>query len=110
MKASAELPPLLWPFRASEVYASTLNGPCFVFAEPAPPRAALIFDDIQADRLDLQAALKFARRPRLTPIQRQRAAEQVVAIRAALIRNHLRLRELSVGFRAAPSAPVHLWP
>jgi len=110
MKASDELPPLLWPFTPREIYAFVLGGACFAFAEPRAPEVELVVEDIRAGKSELAAALRSVRGPRLSPANRQRAAARVVELRDELVKKHLRLRGMSLGFRASPSAPVHLWP
>lgn len=110
MKLLDELPGPLWPFCKSEIYASVLNGAQFAFAEPPPPEAALVIDDIRGYRLELAAALRAVRRTRARPDDRQRAAIRVAELRAAIVRKHMRLRRLSIGYRASPAAPVHYWP
>lgn len=109
-KIADALPPLLWPFRACEIYAYVLDGPVFVVEDPLWPRAQLVIEDIRTDRVELKAALNYLKRPHMNKEARQRAIERVAALRRALVAKHLRLRELSIGFRASPSAPVHRWP
>ena len=110
MKLDDELPGPLWPFCAREIYGFTLTGPLFVFAQPVAPRAAVIVDDIRSDKFELSAALKYLRRPNLRPLHRQRAAARIAELRASLVKRHLQLRRLSIGYCPSPTAPVHLWP
>lgn len=110
MKAPDELPPLLWPFTPREIYGFTLGGAQFAFPTPADPWVPVVIDSIHLDRVELAAALKSVRGARLSPANRQRAAARVVELRSIIVKKYLRLRELSIGFRAAPCAPVHLWP
>lgn len=109
MKPAEELPPLLWPFTARELYGFVPGGAQFAFAEPRPPAAELILCDIHDCKAELGLALKAVRNARSRPDVRAAAAELVTRRRRELVRLHLKLRPLSVGYRASPSSPIRPW-
>lgn len=109
MKAAAELPPLLWPFRPVEIYGFVLGGARLVFKDPPDPLVMLRQEDVVQAKEDLAAALKTVRNPRLRDDSRKLAAARVAELRRELLRLHLWLRARSLGYRSAPRAPVHEW-
>lgn len=110
MKPYDALPGLLWPFASREVYAFVLGGTRFVFDEPPQPEVAIVVEDIRTAKLELVAALKAVRAARAKPDARTSAGMRIVELRRLLIRKHMRLRKLSIGYQANRSAPVQLWP